>query len=179
LLPFRGKPLLGHLCEVAAGAARFDPVVVVLGAEAARIRREVGPMAARIVVNKNWRDGMGSSVRCGARACGACHAVLFMLCDQPFVTKGLLRRIVAVYSQAGGGIVACRYDGTFGPPVLFGAEFFSQLRAQPSAAGAKSIIIKNIAAARFVPFPRGAADIDTPTDWEKISRAKGGVVRSR
>lgn len=170
LLSFRGRPLLRHLCEIADAAAPFDPLVVILGSSAARIRREAGPLPATFIVNKNWRDGMGSSIRCGVRACRSCEALVIMLCDQPFVTPTLLRRLVSIYRKNPGGIIACRYGQTPGPPALFDASYFPSLLALPLNAGAKSVILNNLAAVRFVPFPKGAADIDTPSDWQKIAK---------
>jgi len=168
LLPFRGRPLLRHLCEAVAATTLFDPFVVVLGASAARVRREAGPLPAKIVVNKNWRQGMGSSIHCGVRPCRSCEALVIMLCDQPFVTGPLLRRLVAVYLRNPAAIVCCRYDKTTGPPVLFPSIYFPALRALAPDAGAKSVIVKNIDAVRFVSFRKGAADIDTPADWRQI-----------
>ncbi len=55
--------------------------------------------------------------------------VVIMPCDQPFVTKALLRRLVAIHRKHGEGIVACAYGGTCGPPALFDAKYFGELKA--------------------------------------------------
>ncbi len=65
LLRFRGRTLLQHACLTANGAGCFAAVVVVLGAFADEIRREAGTLGATVVVNRNWKAGVGASIRGG------------------------------------------------------------------------------------------------------------------
>ncbi|HWD18636.1 MAG TPA: nucleotidyltransferase family protein [Verrucomicrobiae bacterium] len=168
LLPFRGRPLLGHLVETATASQCFASIVVVLGAFATRIRAELGSLSATIVVNRDWKKGMGSSLQRGLKEIDDHDAAAIMLCDQPFVSAALLRRLVAAHR---GGITACAYRDTLGPPALFDASFFPELRALPPDAGAKTVLVRHASTVRRVPFPRGARDIDTPDDWKKIAIA--------
>src|SRR5690348_4030085 len=62
LLDYRGRPLLRHSVEQALGSA-CRPVMVVLGAEADACRAAIGDLPVEIVVNADWAEGMGSSIR--------------------------------------------------------------------------------------------------------------------
>jgi len=171
LLLFRGRPLLRHCCEVAIGAECFDRIVVVLGAFADEIRGATGKLPATVVVNRRWRAGMGSSIRRGMKEMDGVDAVVLMLCDQPFVTAALLRRIVALYKK-GAALVACDYGGTFGPPTLFDRRYFEELKALEPDAGAKAVLMRHTDEMKCVHFPKGAIDIDTEEDLAEMSAAR-------
>lgn len=61
LLLFQGRSLLRSVAE-AAIASRCDPIVVVLGSQADRIKLEVHTLDLHIVVNQEWAKGMGTSI---------------------------------------------------------------------------------------------------------------------
>jgi molybdenum cofactor cytidylyltransferase len=176
LLPFRGRTLLRHAVEVAveaasaptAGESVDDPaVVVVLGAEAERLRAELRGLPVVVVVNAEWATGVGSSVRTGLQAAGEVPGCLFVAADQPFVTADLLRGMLALF-HGGAPIVACAYAGTLGVPALFGRAYFGELAGLEGDAGAKRIIERHGDVVRAVRFERGATDVDTQDDWESL-----------
>ena len=184
LLPFRGRTLLRHAVEVAVEAASAPTagesadylavvasarghVVVVLGAEAERMRAELRGLPVEVVVNTVWANGLSSSVRVGLDAAGDAGGVLFVAADQPFVTADLLRRVVAAF-RAGAPIVACAYAGTLGGPALFDRTLCGELASLEGDAGAKRVIERHRDVVRVVEFERGAADVDTQDDWESL-----------
>ena len=46
--------------------------------------------------------------------------------------------------ESGKGIVACSYAGTLGTPVLFGKDYFDQLKSLNGDQGAKNIVKINL-----------------------------------
>ena len=191
LVRWRGRTLLRRAVETAlacvgqpaAGAARrtrpalrsalLGPVVVVLGADAPAMRAELDGLAVHVAVNHRWRGGMASSLRTGLRAAraaagpGGPGGVLFLTCDQPYVTPSLLRSLVQRF-RAGAPIVACAYAGTLGVPALFDRAYFGELAGLEGDAGAKRIIERYRDVVRVVGFERGATDVDTRDDWESL-----------
>jgi len=176
LLPFRGRTLLRHAVEVAVEAARAptagesvdDPaIVVVLGADAERMRAELHGLPVEVAVNADWAGGLSSSVRAGLGAAGDAGGVLFVAADQPFVTADLLRRVVAAF-RAGAPIVACAYAGTLGVPALFDRTLFGELASLEGDAGARRVIEGHRDVVRVVAFERGAADVDSPGDVDSL-----------
>ena len=64
-----GRPLLQHAVDAMLAVPAIDPVVVVLGAEAERVRAAVDFGAARErSCARDWAEGMAASLRCGVDA---------------------------------------------------------------------------------------------------------------
>jgi molybdenum cofactor cytidylyltransferase len=197
LLPYQGCSFVRHITEVAIyarlrqrqertqqhcalRAPRFhnaiasvcQPIAVVLGANAERIKPEISQLPVQIVENQQWAEGMSSSIRVGLEALLGVNqnleAVAIALCDQPFVSSQTINQLIEAYHLTGKPIIASEYAGTLGVPVLFSHTLFSELIALKSNEGAKQIIKKHIHEVFSVPFPDGAIDIDTPNDYEKL-----------
>lgn len=161
------------LLEKAAGAALdsgCQPVLVVLGAYAEKIKPVVQHLPVQIVENAAWQSGMGSSIACGIpfleKDFPELEAVILMLCDQPFVQADTLLQLVKSWRENGAGIVASAYGGTFGPPAVFGRRFFKELGMLESEKGAKSVMMAHKEELVLLPFPEGAVDLDTAGDLE-------------
>jgi molybdenum cofactor cytidylyltransferase len=171
LLAYRGCTLIRHIIEVAI-ASYCQPIAVVLGAKAERIKPEISQLPIQIVENQQWEEGMSTSIRVGLEALLAMNpnldAVAIALCDQPFVSSPTLERIVEAYRVTGKPIIASEYSGTLGVPVLFNRTLFSEIMTLKSTEGAKKLIKKHIHQVFSVPFPEGAIDIDTPKDYEQL-----------
>jgi len=165
LLPYRGKTLVEHAVEQAL-AAGFDPVIVVMGAEADSVRATLSAQPVTLVENSLWRLGMGSSIAAGVGVLADAQAVGIMLADQPLVEAKHLREMQALLDAGEVPAVAAQYNGTLGVPALFKRELFGALKSLRPAAGARALL-----QARAVPFPlpEGAMDIDTPQDFAALS----------
>jgi molybdenum cofactor cytidylyltransferase len=189
LLTYRGRSFIRHITESAICASqrsterlrrsqRFaiasvcQPIAVVLGAHAERIKPEISQLPVQIVENQQWAEGMSTSIRVGLEALLAMNpnleAVAIALCDQPFVSFPILDRIVEAYHLTGKPIIASEYSGTLGVPALFNGTLFSELMTLKSTEGAKKLIKKHIHEVFSVPFAEGAIDIDTPKDYEQL-----------
>jgi molybdenum cofactor cytidylyltransferase len=168
LLAYRGKTLLQHAIDTATSLT-VAPVVVVVGAHAAQIRAQLSEARVLAVENRDWRDGMGGSVRTGLNTALAAHpeisAAIFLTCDQPLLSATALGNLIAAHQQNSHAIVASEYNGTLGVPALFPREFFPELLALAGASGARQIIHAHRDRVVGVPFPDGAVDIDTPADY--------------
>ncbi len=106
LLPFRGTTLVEYLAGVLVDGGCRD-VVVVLGAEAQRVRIRTDLQPYRIVENPRWEDGMGTSFRLGAAAAPAGNHVLVALVDQPGLTAATVARLLAAHRA--GRVTAAGY----------------------------------------------------------------------
>jgi molybdenum cofactor cytidylyltransferase len=171
LLLYQGRSFVRHIAEVAI-ASVCQPIAVVLGANAKRIKPEITHLPVHVVENQQWAEGMSSSLRVGLKALLTVtqnlEAVAIALCDQPFVSSPMLDQIVEAYHFTGQAIIASEYAGTLGVPALFSHTLFSELLALKNTEGAKQIIRKHIQEVFSVPFPEGAIDIDTPKDYEQF-----------
>jgi molybdenum cofactor cytidylyltransferase len=171
LLQFGGETMLRRAACVALETG-CRPVVVVTGADAAASRKVLRGLDVREAENQQWESGISSSVRVGIEALVMATpqtaAVVLMLCDQPFVTREIISRLVTAHRETGRSIVASRYGGSYGVPALFGKAHFAELTTLKGAAGAKQVIQKHLPKVHLVPFPEGEIDIDTPEDLARL-----------
>ena len=173
LLPFNGRPLIEHVLTVAQ-ASLCDEVVVVLGKFSEQVIPLIDTTKAIVVHNRDWEEGMASSIRCGLQSLlkkiPAVGAAIFMVCDQPFVSSTLLNELIRARTETGKTIIASTYHDTIGTPALFDKIFFDQLMQLHGQEGAKKIIMQHIHDVKTIPFPMGYIDIDTPGDYEELKR---------
>ena len=168
-LPYQGTTLLQHSIQTALSAS-VHPVIVVSapGAEVAVAENE----RLHWVINYNREEGLASSIRCGIAALlnrePSVESAILMVCDQPFVSTGLLNSLLTACGREDKEIAACSYKNTIGTPVLFKKSFFPHLAALKGDEGAKRIIQQHMDQAAIVPFPKGEIDIDTMEDYKGL-----------
>lgn len=170
MLTYKGKTLIQHAVDTAL-ATGFQPVFVVTGAQSDLLHKELEGKPVSLLENKDWQEGMASSIRCVIEKAQTYHpvpdALIFMVCDQPFVTSDVLLALVKKQKETGLPIVASTYGETVGVPALFCKSVFPDLLALKGEMGAKKVIQNAKEKVALVAFEKGNIDIDTPTDWEK------------
>src|SRR4051812_32295917 len=67
LLHFNNKTLLQHAIDEAIDAGA-EPVIVVSGANADEISKDINQEQVQIVLNERWQEGMASSIVAGMHA---------------------------------------------------------------------------------------------------------------
>lgn len=167
LVQFEGESLLRRAAS-AALASGASPVIVILGELAARLRSELDGLPVTAVHNRNWAEGMASSLRCGVRqlqqAAPEVSAVMLLVSDQPLLRPVHLQ---ALWQQQviTGQVVAAEYNGHPGVPAIFPARYFPRLLALQGDQGARALLRK-MSPLELVtfPLPEAATDLDTPTD---------------
>jgi molybdenum cofactor cytidylyltransferase len=164
LVRVNGRPLLhavvGRAVEIAGHS-----VTVVLGANAAELAPLMKHTPASVIVNRDWSEGMGSSIRAGiARVPSSCAGVMLMLADQAAVTTEDLRRLINSWRRQPEYIVAAQYSGTTGAPAIFPRTSFVDLAALRGDSGARSVFGRNPDRVVRVRMESAALDIDTPED---------------
>lgn len=155
--------LLLHRVIASAGEVAGAAVTVVLGSNAAEIAALLPPIGLH--VNREWREGVGSSIRSAVRALpGACQGALIVLADQPKVTAASLRRLVSAWHRQPRHIIASRYSAVTGVPAIFPRWCFEELSALRGDVGARAVIARH--EDRVVPIllPEAGIDIDRPED---------------
>ena len=168
-LLFNGETLLKRAVE-AGQQSNVDTIVVVLGAHADLIK----PIRDTLTLyNKNWQEGMASSIRCAMVEINkdpAIEEVIIMLCDQPFVSADLINSLITKQNETAKSIIASTYKKTSGVPVLFVRSLFPELLLLRGKEGAKKILKQHMNNIATIPFERGGIDIDTPEDYSKLQK---------
>jgi CTP:molybdopterin cytidylyltransferase MocA len=167
LASLEGRPLIEHALDPLLATPALDRVVVVLGAEAARVRSEADLSEVDVVVAEDWAEGIAASLRAGLAALGDASGALITLADQPRITT---HAIAAVLSRAGDTpAVRASYDGQPGHPVYIGRELFAEIATLRGDVGARRLLEKN--GVLTVPCDElaGGEDIDTPADLDAMA----------
>jgi molybdenum cofactor cytidylyltransferase len=174
LLEFDGITLLSH-AVIEAVNSNTNIVVVVIGTGADLIVKEIDKYKVHVVENKNWEEGMASSVRLGLNTLlqnkPEIDAVIIMVCDQPFVSSVVLNDLITTHMNSGKPITVCNYGEAIGPPTLFHRSLFNELMELKGDVGAKKIIQQHSNEVATVLFPKGSIDIDTMEDYESIIKS--------
>jgi len=167
LAELRGRPLLDHAVDAIRSVPAIDPIVVVLGAEADRIRERADLDGVEVAIATDWREGIAASLRAGVEAAGEADAILITLGDQPLITPQV---IAAVLDRADGPRAAARatFGGAPGHPVVVKRSLFAELAELRGDSGARELLEAHGVAAVECGHLASAHDVDTPEDLEAI-----------
>ncbi len=152
-------------------SSSVDEVVVVLGFRADEILANSEFKTARVVVNLDYDQGLGTSLKTGIGAANPeASAAIIALGDQPLLSVNTIDAIIKMYSESRGPIVAPFYGRRRGNPVLFDKSLFPELRKVVGDEGAKSVlgrmedkIVKVSVDDQGVVF-----DIDSESDYRRL-----------
>lgn len=171
LLTYHDATLLEHAVNTAL-STQLQPVVVVLGANFDALLPVLAGKNVTIVKNDGWEEGMASSLRVGLQQLQQLapqhDGIIFMVCDQPFVTKSLLDCLITTQQSTGKAATASSYAGKLGTPALFHQTMWPQLQQLQGDTGARKLLMANPDEVAAVPFEAGATDIDTKEDYERL-----------
>ena len=170
LLELGGEPLLRHTVRSAL-ASRLSEVVLVLGAEAAKIEGAVGALGQRIVVNPIHHLGQSTSLRLGLDSIDpGAGAVVFLLGDQPGVTPVIIDALIERCNETCAPIVQARYANGPGNPVLLRRSLFPELMTVAGDEGARSVVYRHRDEIAFATFAEQdvPCDVDTLDDYEAL-----------
>ena len=172
LIEFQGRPLLEYVID------QFEEIaittrILVLGAFADLIQESVITGKFDMVINENWQEGMASTIRKGLESAlskdDKLEHILFVLSDQPFVTKALFEKLLQMHTGGNKAITACKYQNVMGAPAVFSKSLFPELLSLQGTLGAGSLIKRYPDQVAVFPFEQGAIDIDTPEDLDTLN----------
>ncbi len=169
LIRLNGRPLL-HTVVARAVELAGHSVTVVLGAHAAELSALLRHSPASVIVNRDWQEGIASSIRAGiSRVPSASDGVLLLLADQPHVTLEDLRRLAGAWRRQTDFIAAAQYGAATGVPAIFPRTSFTDLGSLRGDRGARSLLQRNPDRVLRVPMPSAAIDVDTPEDLLRLT----------
>jgi molybdenum cofactor cytidylyltransferase len=179
LLRIDGRPVLQHVLDHVC-ASEVGEIVLVLGASADVIRREIDVQGVRVVLNVNYAQGMGTSLKAGLSAVvPEAEAAVIVLADQPFVRTSTVNQLIEEHRRTKAQIVIPTYRGFRGNPVLLDRAVFPEVMMLSGDTGCRAI---------FGDHPEGLVrlpvedvgilqDIDRQGDMEALRRAADRAER--
>ena len=170
LAPIGGVAMVRKVA-LAAQAAEL-PIYVVTGYQAAEVRSVLEDLPAQIIENKNYMQGMSTSLQAGlAGLPDDISGVLVMLADMPNISAALVRELVSAFSATpGAAAVVPVFGGERGNPVILSRRLFAQVMQLTGDQGARKVLER---AEAVLECPVSDAsirlDIDTQEAMVKIS----------
>jgi molybdenum cofactor cytidylyltransferase len=170
LIELAEEPLVRRAARRAL-AAGLDPLVVVLGHEAALVGAALAGLPVRTVVNARHAEGMNTSLSAGVEALPAeAEAAVVLLADMPFVEPAQIAAVVARWRDTEAPLVASRYGAAPAPPTLYARALFPRLTGGAGEGRGREVVRALGDQARFVDQPPSAlADLDVAED---VARAR-------
>jgi CTP:molybdopterin cytidylyltransferase MocA len=179
LLSVLGEPLLRRVVRMAVDVDP-DHLIVVLGSSAYDCVPVIKDCGVDIVVNPFWESGLAGSIRLGverAEEQGA-SSVLFLLADQPWLNSEVIGRFLERVNGQTDAIISARYDGILGAPMMFGSDWFPQLKNLEGDQGARNLVAKEGGRVEVIDWSEGALDLDTPEDLNTLMTGLESMHRS-
>ena len=178
LLPFNGKTLLQHSIDEIKKITD-QKLLVVTGCYHSLLKEQLQQQQILFFQNEHWQEGMASSIGAGMKYILQYFPdavnVMILVCDQPFISAGLFQQMITKKAELVKGIIACKYNDTTGVPVLFDKKYFARLAILKGDVGAKKLVQQFVEDTAVIDFPEGAADIDTPEDYEKFIKTPNKI----
>ena len=167
----RGKPMYLWAMENIEEMKTELPIVVVTGTPEIVSAAEAKGMIA--IFNGQPELGISLSIRLGIEAViqedRKVDGKLFMVCDQPWLEKTTLVRLM---SEFDGGILALSYGERRGNPVIFSREYLKELSELSGDIGGRQVMARHRENVRFLEVndERELQDIDKREQMEVIER---------
>ena len=173
LLSIKGQPLISY--QINRLKELGLPITVVLGAYADAISKVVTSKEVRLVLNKDFEKGMGSSIAFGTTSIQNTNpeidAILVCVIDQPLIPLEHFENLLSTASKTDFSIIQSLSDaGWRGIPTLFKSIYFEALSKLSGDEGAKSIIQNNQSMVKAVEAPADSLiDIDTYEQYQSLN----------
>ncbi len=141
---FDGEAIVVRTADTAL-STQADPVVVVLGHEADRVRTALAGRHLAFVENPDYASGMSTSLACGLNALPeSVEGAVICLGDMPLVGAGEIDRLIAGFDPDGGRMIGVpTYRGKRGNPVLIARRLFPEALAIAGDIGARHLLGTN------------------------------------
>jgi len=168
LLRFNDKTFLEQIISVLK-VSNADRITVVLGAEAEAIKKSVDLSAIFVVVNKDYQKGQLSSLIAALKDTPEqTEAILLCLVDTPFITKGVVNKIIRKFKETNQPIIVPVFNKKRGHPTLFSRSLFTELLNAPKDQGARYVVYSNAEKTLELETSESGTlvSIDTPDDYK-------------
>ena len=144
ILPF-GKSTVIETIIDSLWESDIEKVRVVLGYRSEEISGVIGNREVDIVINKNYKNGMLSSIKCGISSLPE-DAEAFLLClvDQPAIMASDINKLIKAYRKSGKGIIIPAYNGKRGHPIIFDRKYIDDIiNLKEDGDGLREVVWKN------------------------------------
>ena len=150
LLKLKGGYMIEYVIRASLDS-KLDRIFLVLGHHYKKILKALAENSKyfkndrlEIVSNRQYRQGMSSSVRAGLSSAGNTFgSVMFLLGDQPLVDSRLINLLLNRFYKSDKNICVPVYKEKRGNPTIFSRKHFNLLQRVKGDSGGRRIILAN------------------------------------
>lgn len=168
LLPWLNGQTVIEQILTQVSAAGVPVIMVITGNRAEEVAAKAQAMGIEAVYNPDYATGeMLSSLKTGLRHLpDEVEAVLVVLGDQPRIRAAAMRQIMAAFAAGKGKVIAPRYRGQRGHPMLISRAYFAELLALPPDGAPRDVVARHPDQVYLLDLDADApGDLDTPEDY--------------
>ena len=170
LLPYKDSRLLLHTIKQVS-AIKYSDIFIIIGAHFSEIFKSIRGQKATIIMNSNWEEGMGSSLKKGIdfiKNKNNYDRVLITLGDTPLITTEHYEELISLSDVSVKRIVLTSYEEVSGVPAIFDKSLFNELIAMSNDEGAKNVIKKYKKEVIEMTSKTPYFDVDTQEAYQKL-----------
>lgn len=169
--------LVLHRAVASAASIAGHSVSVVLGAQARDVAPALRLSSASVVLNRDWAEGLASSIRAAVRSAPpCCEGLLLLLADQVAVSADDLRRLFVAWRRHPVLIVTALHGGAPGLPAIFPRWAFTDLMELRGDRDAGQVLRRNSDRVVRIPMANAGITLDTPDDERASAAARTNVA---
>lgn len=152
----------------ASSRSNLDKIILVYRKiEVEEIGRKYG---IKTIYNENANLGQSESMKLGINGAGETEAYMFIVGDQPFLTKELINKLLKEYKEGELPIVIPYFDDERSMPMIMSSIYKNELLNVVGDKGGRDIVRNNPLSVRKIHIKdkKLGMDIDTPKDLKNI-----------
>ena len=166
---YKGRPLYAHALSVIPDDEFFEVAVVTQYDE---IKLMAERMGFTVIINRAPEDGISRTIGLGLSELikNGADAAMFLVCDQPRLTKSSVKRVLARFREHPDRIVALGHEARRGNPAVFPSAYFDKLLSLESDAGGSEIIRRHPDALKLCQAEDEAElfDVDSALELDRL-----------
>lgn len=168
LVPYQGRVLLQRCIDLCVSLG--PDVYCVLGANAAKIRKQVCHPFCHFIYTTQWQDGLSHSIAHGvSQLPEQTTSVMILLADLWALDIDELQHLIECHLRQPEFIHGAQVNDHLSPPIIFPKYCFDALKSLPPGSnGAKSVIKQFKDKVIAVPMPSAFEDLDTPQQLQQL-----------
>jgi molybdenum cofactor cytidylyltransferase len=172
-LPFGEGTVLDAALRPFLELPGIDEVIVVVRGPSPPVFK---PGQAKVLINREADEGMGSSLRVGVGGADAgAEAYVLALGDMPELGANLIAQELAAWRSSGKGILVPVFEGRRGHPVVISGKYREALLASSGDVGARQLVAENEwdTVLFEVSDPALVTDVDTHEGYQALTARRG------
>ncbi|MCQ2419274.1 MAG: nucleotidyltransferase family protein [Clostridia bacterium] len=165
---FDGKMLIERALDAVPEALFSQVTVVTQYPQIEELAKQSGFASIR---NEHPDWGISHTIRLGTTAMQDCDAILYLVSDQPKLTRDSVRRVAEQWLAHPACIIGAAHDGKRGNPCMFPKAFFGELMQLREDNGGNTVIKMHPESLLTVEVEKAElTDVDTPEALNELKK---------